>query len=226
MRTQHGPVDRDPLPLGNKPDPYDELVYILLSNMTRSPPRVHRAYDGLVELAPDGWSELLDADPGELRAVLEPLGFVNRRSAQLLGIAALVDELYGGTLAHLEGLRDVPALAQLTAMPGVGEKTAKCVLMYSLGRSVFPVDIHVLRVVKRLGLVPEDATWNEADRQLEAEVPDELKFDLHVLLVIHGREVCKSRNPDCERCSLQADCPVGLLAPRRRADYVGGRSWE
>jgi endonuclease III len=99
-------------------------------------------------------------------------------------------------------------------------KTAKCVLMYSLGRDVLPIDIHVLRVAKRLGLVATDASWDAVDRQLEAEVPAELKFDVHVGFVIHGREVCRSRDPDCDDCVLADLCPSAFDPPRLRSDYL------
>ncbi len=209
------------LPLGNHGEAYDELVYILLTVMTRSQPRLDRSMAGLRELADDaGWTGLLAADLTELDDVLRPLGFVNRRREQLLGIAHRVEVEHGGSLDFLHDLSDEEALAYLCSLPGVGTKTAKCVLMYSLGRAVLPVDIHVLRVAKRLGLVPADASWKHVDEQLEVEVPDELKFDLHVQLVTHGREVCKSRNPQCDGCVLFEMCPTGHLAPRLRSDYV------
>ena len=214
-------VPTGPLPLGNKTDPYDELIYILLTVMTRSQPRIDRAFEGLQRLVGDDrWTGLLAADPDELDDVLRPLGFVNRRREQLLEIARRVQEDHDGSLDPLGRMSDEDALGYLTSLPGVGVKTAKCVLMYSLGRQVLPVDIHVLRVAKRLGLVAEDATWEESDQQLEAEVADELKFDLHVQLVIHGREVCKSRNPQCDDCVLLDVCPTGHLAPTLRSDYV------
>lgn len=219
-------VDRDggALPLGNQQDPYDELIYILLSNMTRHPPRIDRAFAALRErCAGQGWSALLDVDPDELRAILEPLGFVNRRTDHLLDLVATVDERHGGDLDGLHELADDRALAELTALRGVGVKTAKCVLMYALDRSVLPVDIHVLRVAKRLGLVESDASWEQADRQLEAEVPAELKFDLHVQFVVHGRAVCRSPRPRCEACVLVDICPTGSLAPTDRAAYTGAR---
>lgn len=216
-----GSLDRRELPLGNKRDPYDELVYILLTLMTRSQPRIDRAYAGLEALCRGaGWTGLLAADPGELDDVLRPLGFLNRRRGQLLEIVRRVEEEHDGSLAFLTGLSDEAAMAYLTSLPGVGEKTAKCVLLYSLDRQVLPVDIHVLRVAKRLGLVTADASWREADRQLERTTPDALKFDVHVQFVIHGREVCRSRDPDCGACTLRELCPSGELAPRLRADYA------
>lgn len=209
------------LPLGNKRDPYDELIYILLTAMTRSQPRLDRAFEGLRGLVGEaGWGALPDVDNAALEEVLRPLGFVNRRREQLLGIARRVDEELGGTLEPLRELGDQEALDYLTSLPGVGTKTAKCVLMYSLDRDVLPVDIHVLRVAKRLGLVPADASWDRTDRLLEASVPAELKYDVHVSFVIHGRDVCRSRDPDCDACVLADLCPSAHTAPTLRSDYV------
>lgn len=209
------------MPLGNKPDPLDELVYILLTVMTRSQPRIDRAFEGLVALSGDrGWLGLLEADETALDDVLRPLGFVNRRRGQILEVLRRVREDLDGTLGALDEMSDDEALDYLLSLPGVGMKTAKCVLMYSLGRPVLPVDIHVLRVAKRLGLVPADASWDEVDRRLEADVPDDLKFDVHVQFVVHGRDVCKSRNPQCHACVLRQHCPSRDVARTLRADYV------
>lgn len=221
LNRAHGAPSRDPLPLGNKADPYDELIYILLTVMTRSQPRIDRAYRGLAELCDGrGWSALLEADDDRLRDILRPLGFLERRRMQLLAIAARVEEDWGGSLQPLQEMSDDDALAFLTGLPGVGEKTAKCVLMYSLRRRVMPVDIHVLRVGKRLGLIDAEATWSQSAEQLEAGVPDELKFDAHVQLVVHGRSVCTSVRPDCDRCCLATLCPSSHVAAARRAHYV------
>jgi len=222
LGEQHGPASREPLPLGNKSDPYDELVYILLTVMTRSQPRIDRAYEGLCHLRGNaGWSGLLATEEDELREVLEPLGFVNRRLDQILGTVRVIEEELGGSLEALQGLADHAALEALVSLPGVGEKTAKCVLMYSLGRPVLPVDIHVLRVSKRLGLIETRASWRVAGQQLEREVPDDLKYAVHVQFVVHGREVCTGPRPSCGSCVLEFDCPAAHLAPQLRSHYTG-----
>jgi len=102
------------------------------------------------------------------------------------------------------------AEAYLTSLPGVGIKTAKCVLMYSLGREVLPVDTHVLRVATRLDLVNPDTTRSQAHRLLEAEIPPKDRYAFHVNALAHGRAVCKAREPDCPSCPLKAECPLGL----------------
>lgn len=215
-----GRSSRDPLPLGNKPDPYDELIYILLTVMTRSQPRIDRAFDALYRETEGQWSRLLQTDRRTIDEALLPLGFVNRRGQQLLDLAARIEDEHGGSLAFLEALPDTEALEYLTSLPGIGVKSAKCVLMYSLGRDVLPVDVHVLRVAKRLGLVASDLSWERAAEALEATVPDGLKFDTHVQFVLHGREVCRSRGARCGECILLDICPAGPVPPDRRSHYI------
>jgi endonuclease III len=215
-----GPADRHPLPLGNKPNPYDELVYILLTVMTRSQPRIDRAYDALYRVTGGVWGELARLDDATLDPILRPLGFLTRRKAQLRALTQKVTEDHEGSLTFVQALPDDEAMAALLALPGVGLKTAKCVLMYSLDRDVLPVDIHVLRVAKRLGIVDADSSWANVDGELEALVPPPMMFDVHVQFVRHGREICRSRGARCLECPLLDICPAGPLPPDRRAAYV------
>lgn len=215
-----GSAPREPLPLGNKASPYDEIVYILLTVMTRSQPRIDRAFEALYRETEGDWGRLLAMDRSDIDDILTPLGFVNRRSQQLLDLVARIEDEHGGSLEFLEELPDTEALEFLMSLPGVGTKSAKCVLMYSLGRAVLPVDVHVLRVAKRLGLLEMDMSWAQADAALETMVPADLKYDTHVQFVIHGRDVCKSRGARCDACVLLDICPSGPLPPDRRSDYV------
>ncbi len=206
----HGPVVAEPLPLGNKADPVDELVYILLTLMTRSQPRIDRAYAGLQQLAPGAWSQLLERDRAEVRAVLRPLGFVERRTDQLLGMLQAPLISAADASQQLASLDDEGLLATLTSLPGIGVKSAKCVMLYSLGREVLPVDVHVARVAQRLGYLPDGLNLLQADRELEPQVPPELRFDVHVQFVRHGRSICRQPTPRCEACPLAARCPSSL----------------
>lgn len=214
------PTPPDGLPLGNRMDVFEELVYITLTLMTRSQTSITAAWDGLMELTGGRLEDLDRCDQQELELALRPVGFARKRSQQLSEIAALVRPLD----SWVEELRTLPTedvLERLERLPGVGPKTAKCVAMYSLERSVLPVDIHVLRVAKRLGLVASDATWSSADKLLEASVPDALKHDVHVQFVVHGRAICTSSRPGCERCPLDQLCPsAGTIGEPRRA--IGG----
>ena len=214
LSDQHGPALRDPLPLGNKSDPLDELVYILLTLMTRFQPRIDRAYDDLLKLCGNSWTKLLHVPTAEVREALRPLGFVERRTQQLLALLNIVGSEHGGELTSLRHMPDEEATATLTALPGVGAKTAKCVLMYSLGRNVLPVDVHVARVGERLGLLPAGLSLEKADELLEPMVPPELRFDVHVQFVRHGRSICKRPTPDCDACLLVPMCPSAQTSER------------
>jgi len=94
----------------------------------------------------------------------------------------------------------------LLNIPGVGPKTAAIVLLFALGRPAFPVDTHVHRVTRRLGLIPEKTTREKAHVLLEALVPPEIYYSFHLNLIAHGRSVCHARGPECVRCILQDHC--------------------
>lgn len=162
------------------------------------------------------WDEVADAPlPAIARAIrhggLGPTKSVRLReilrSLRSRGIA--LDE------RAFRGMRSRALWDLLVGLTGVGPKTAACVLLFSLGRPYFPVDTHVHRVARRLGLVPDDADAVRAQALLQEAVPANDVYDLHMLLIRHGREVCVARRPLCSRCSLAALCPrVGVVAPR------------
>src|SRR5690606_32237692 len=120
---------------------------------------------------------------------------------------------FGGvTLEPLKSLTDEDAETFLRSLPGVGPKAARCVLMYSLGRDVFPVDSHCRRVLARLGFVPKKVDRKAANDFLQALVPREIRYNLHVNLVHHGRAVCLPSLPNCGHCPLADLCPTGKSA--------------
>jgi endonuclease-3 len=103
----------------------------------------------------------------------------------------------------------------LVSLPGVGPKTAACVLLFSLERPYFPVDTHVHRVARRLGLVDERADAVATQEALQAAVPPSEMYALHMNLIRHGREVCVARRPHCSQCVLSSLCPrVGVVDER------------
>jgi endonuclease-3 len=98
------------------------------------------------------------------------------------------------------------ALRWLESLKGVGPKTAACVLLFSWNKPVFPVDTHIHRVSKRLGLIGERTTREEAHRVLGELVPPEATYDFHLNMIAHGRQVCQARTPRCEICALREHC--------------------
>ena len=103
----------------------------------------------------------------------------------------------------------------LVALPGVGPKTAACVLLFSLDRPFFPVDTHVHRVAKRLGLVPPGADAVATQASFQESVADDEMYPLHMNLIRHGREVCTAERPRCSECVLRDLCPrIGVTSSR------------
>ena len=134
----------------------------------------------------------------------------------------------------LSFLREMPleeAKAWLKELPGVGPKTAAIVLCFALGMPAMPVDTHIYRVSKRLGLIGEKVTADQAHDILEASVSPEQVFGFHVYLITHGRQVCKARRPLCDRCVLSARLPLGVSGvgraapPSQSSPFRGGRGF-
>lgn len=164
------------------------------------------------------WDDVADAPTPAIAAAIRRGGLGPTKAVR---IKAVLRELRRSGAALGENtLRGAPPDAtwqRLRELPGVGPKTAACVLLFSLGEPYFPVDTHVHRVAKRLGLVPEGATAEQAQEILQAVVPPELVYDLHMQLIRHGRAICRAPRPLCEECPLLDICPrigVSLRRPR------------
>lgn len=191
-------------------DPLDELILTILSQSTTDTNR-DRAWANLKGDFAD-WETVQMASPQRLEASIRVAGLARQKTAAIRGVLSRLSREVGRpSLSHLSTMEDREALSYLSSFDGVGVKTAACVLCFSLGRAVLPVDTHVLRVSQRLGLVPARATAAAAHRELNLQVPPELRFSLHVHLIHHGRATCRARRPKCGRCELVDLCPkVGL----------------
>ncbi|WP_420811249.1 endonuclease III domain-containing protein [Desulfosediminicola flagellatus] len=191
--------------LGNLPDPLDELIFILLSKKT--PPNRYLPFFLKLKTEYNPWEKLLSTDCNELTEELRPLGLAKQRSAQL---KKLVDQLFETTgcvdLGFLRDLTCEAARKYLLTLRGVGEKTARCVLMYSLGHDIFPVDTHCLRVLTRLGLLPPKCSLAKAHSLVDGYLPKGISHSLHVNLVVHGRGCCTGYIPLCEECPVMSRC--------------------
>jgi endonuclease-3 len=193
-------------------DPVDELILTILSQST-SDANCYRGWEALRARYED-WGAVLTAREGEVEETIRPAGLAKQKSATILStLARLRDEHGSPTLQHLEALGDAEAMDYLTGFHGVGVKTAACVLCFAMGRDVIPVDTHVHRIAVRLGLVPERTNAVRTHQILNDIVPPELRYELHVLLIGHGRGVCTARNPDCGDCVLGDVCPRIGVSP-------------
>ncbi len=194
--------------LGNLRDPVQEIFYIMLSarttdNQYRKTYRALRAkYPSLTDLAMASAEEILSC--------IRDGGLGKKRAAQLRGIAAALLAKFGNDPSrHLKNLSAREAFELLNGLPGMGPKSALCVMMYSLNHDTFPVDTNVQRVASRLGaLSPRLKHW-QAQQRLPALVPEGRSKELHIGLVVHGRTVCLPLKPRCDRCILADLCKYG-----------------
>ena len=206
LAVLHGTPD-----LGNKIDPVDELVYIILSRKTRES-AYQAAFDALKERFPT-WDELLDADREEVENLVRASGLSGRKTTSLFGALYTLRERFGScTLDPASDWADDDLEKFLCSLPEIQRKSAYCVMMYAMGRKAFPVDTHVGRVLARLapfrslGLDLGGLDHKKLQSALCDLVPPDVRHSLHVNLVVHGRAVCKSLRPHCDRCELARFC--------------------
>lgn len=173
-----------------------------------------RAFAGLKQRY-SVWSQVVAADPTEVADAIRPGGLADTKAVRIQAILSTIEEREGSLdLARLNELDDDEVDAYLVSLPGVGPKTSACVLLFSMGRDAFPVDTHVHRVALRLGLVPAETTADRAHRLLLPAIAPELRYELHMQLIRHGRGICKAARPLCTECTLFDLCESGpqLLA--------------
>jgi len=191
-------------------DPLEELILTVLSQHT-SDVNAERAFEALRAAFPT-WDAVVRAPTRTVADAIRSGGLADTKAPRIQAILREVDARRGAfDLSSLEQLSDDEARAELVSLPGVGPKTAAVVLSFSLGRDAMPVDTHVHRVTRRLGLVPPKTSAERADRLLHELVPEGLRTPLHVALIRLGREVCKAPTPRCRICPLKDICPT---APR------------
>lgn len=217
--------------LGNWRDPTAEFVFILLSRKT-----AERAYAAAFrQLAQSGtWDQIADASLRQIIHAIHGSGLENKKALALReGLREIRTRLGTCDLSLAAHLDDLSLLRFLSSMPEVGPKSARCVMLYSFGRAVFPVDAHVGRVLARLGLFSKiglDLTvldHKQRQRALAEVVPPDLRYGLHVNLLVHGRTRCRASSPHCASCFIASMClhaarkPPGPREPQPDSGHRG-----
>jgi endonuclease-3 len=181
------------------------LIATVLSQNTNDR-NSHRAYTALRERYPS-WDDVAGAPLRALVATIRSGGMANQKAARIKGILKAVKEKYGRyDLSALRRRTSDEVIEELTQLKGVGSKTAACVLVFSLGRDVFPVDTHVHRLCGRLGLTPGSRTPEETFERMKPLVPQGKGYSFHTNLIRFGRKICHAQRPACGLCPLQLDC--------------------
>ncbi len=190
-------------------DAVGELALTLLSQNT-SDTNSGRAYQRLLGRYPN-WDAVIAAPVAEVEETIRVGGLAKTKAPRMQALLEKVRAELGPTW-DASMLREMPmdeAKAWLMSLPGVGPKTAACVLLFALGRPALPVDTHVHRLSQRLGLIGKKVNAVAAHGALEAQMPPSLYYDYHVAVIRHGRRVCKSQMPLCGECVLAGGCPSG-----------------
>lgn len=197
----------------------DELVATILSqNTTSANARV--GYARLTE-AFDCWAAAADAPVGRIERCIRPCGLSRIKAPRIRRILRQIRSDCGRiSLEFLRRRKGQEVMAYLRSFDGVGPKTALCVMLFAMGRCVFPVDTHIDRMARRLGVLDRATPTDRAHEVLEPLIASQDRYAMHVLLIAHGRHICRARNPRCGACCLLDLCPTGqerLRRPRRRA---------
>ena len=156
------------------------------------------------------WNQVADAPVEEVERCIRVSGLSNLKAPRIQAILREVRNQRGKIdLQFLREKADEDAYAYLRAFPGVGPKTACCTLLFAFGKALFPVDTHIHRIARRLGLVGAMATPERTRELLTPRIAAGDRYEAHVLLIEHGRKTCRAINPRCDDCVLLRMCPYG-----------------
>jgi endonuclease-3 len=188
------------------PDPIAVLVRTILSQNT-SDRNSHRAFESL-RYSFRKWQDIPDAGTDDIAASIKAGGLGEIKARYIKQALENIKRRQGKLeLDFLKQFNIDGARYWLTRLPGVGMKTASCVLLFSLGMPALPVDTHISRVARRLGLIDSKISIDKAHKLLESIVTQNDVYSFHVLIIEHGRKICKAQRPHCSRCVLQKICP-------------------
>jgi endonuclease III len=191
--------------LYNKSDPMDELLFIILS--LRTDERVYlRVYETFKDRYPH-WADVYPDCEDNIAEALRGCGLEKQKAKHLKQtINKIMDDFGVIDLRGIEQLDDHEMERYLKSLPGVGLKTAKCIMMYSFGRKVLPIDTHTWRISERLGFINKNMTETMAYKTMDGLIEPDLRYGYHVNCVSHGRSICKAINPNCKMCQIKDYC--------------------
>jgi len=204
LEREYGPCQQYP----NR-DPVDVLIQTILSQNT-SDSNSGRAF-ACLKASFDSWEAVASAPAEGIAQAIRCGGLSQIKATRIRQVLQQIEREEGRiTLGSLKSKTVTEAEDYLRRLPGVGPKTASCVLLFSLHKPSLPVDTHVFRVSRRLGLIKPKIPIDKAADLLGKQVPPSRVYQFHVHMIEHGRRVCHARNPSCCRCALKVICPSAL----------------
>ena len=190
-------------------DPMDVLIGTVLSQNT-SDTNSGRAFASL-KASFDTWEDVASAPVEHIARLIKSGGLSQIKAARIKQVLEQIEKEQGRiSLDLLRSKTMAEAEAYLMRLPGVGHKTASCVLLFSLGKPSLPVDTHVFRVAKRLGLINSKISAEKAHSLLQEQIPPSKVYQFHIHMIEHGRRICHARQPCCNTCRLSGVCPSSL----------------
>jgi endonuclease-3 len=195
-------------------DPFETLVVTIISQNTADT-NTERAFEKLskqFEITPQ---VLANAETSKIEACLHIAGLCKSKAKTIQTASKIILEKFGGSLKPILSLPLDEARKTLTQMPGVGPKTADVVLLFSANQPTVPVDTHVNRVAKRLGLAPANGNYEAVRLSLQSHFEPKDYLTLHLVLIAHGRQYCKARKPLCHECPVNNYCPSKGLGGKK-----------
>ena len=191
----------------------DVLIGTILSQNT-SDANSNRAFDSLLTTF-GSWGSVVAAPVEHIAQAIKSGGLFRIKAIRIKQILEQIEKERGCmSLEFLKSMDMTEAKNYLLHLPGVGQKTASCVLLFALGKPCLPVDTHVFRVAKRLGLIDSKVSVKEAHDLLQEQVPPSKVYQFHLHLIEHGRQLCHARRPRCSECVLRGICPGSLATSK------------
>ena len=189
-------------------DPLDMLIKIILSQAT-SDTNSHRTFAALKKRFPT-WAAALRARAETIAETIRSGGLANQKAAVIKDVLRQIKKEHGTLdLGFLHKLSPEEAVNYLSQFRGIGPKTIACTLLFACRKEVFPLDTHIFRILRRVGLIPQKCTDRRAHQIMNAIVPHGKFYSFHVNLIRHGRTLCRPRDPLCERCPIVEYCDYG-----------------
>jgi endonuclease-3 len=190
-------------------DPIDVLIGTILSQNT-SDANSGKAFASL-KASFNSWEAVASAPVEHIAQVIKSGGLHQIKAARIKQVLEQIQQEQGHiSLDSLKSMSMAEAEDYLMRLPGVGRKTARCVLLFSLGKPSLPVDTHIFRVAKRLGLIDSRASIEKVPSLLQEQIPPSKVYQFHIHMIEHGRRICHARQSCCNRCILRDICPSSL----------------